>query len=234
MKKIGIIAAMNEEMQEIKNIMKNIEEKNIFNLKIFLGIIEDKECVLVECGIGKVNAARTTQILIDNFEIEFIINIGTAASTTDKLNITDVVIGKSLVQHDFDITAFGHEKGYITGVGRYINSDRTLLKRCEEVMNFIDTDNSYNVHVGTIASGDLFCTDKKVADNIYKEFGAICVEMESAAVAQICMLDNIPFIIIRSISDTPNGNNNIDFDEYLKIASKRGAHFLKEFVKKQG
>ena len=169
MKKIGIIAAMNEEMQEIKNIMSNIEEKNIYNLRFYIGIIENRECVLVECGIGKVNAARTTQILIDNFQVEFIVNIGTAASTIDKLNITDVVIGKRLVQHDFDITAFGHEKGYITGIGRFINSDENLLKKCEDVMNYIDTDNSYNVHVGTIASGDLFCTDKKVADNIYKE-----------------------------------------------------------------
>ncbi len=128
MKKIGIIAAMNEEMQEIKNIMNDIKEKNIYNLNFFVGQIEKKECVLVECGIGKVNAARTTQILIDNFDIEFIVNIGTAGATSKNLNITDVVIGEKLVQYDFDLTAFGREKGYITDIGKFLNSDKELIK----------------------------------------------------------------------------------------------------------
>ena len=232
MKKIGIIAAMNEEMQEIKKIMDNLTEKVIFDLVFYIGTIEDRECVLVECGIGKVNAARTTQILIDNFDIEFIVNIGTAASTNEKLNITDVVIGEKFVEYDFDITAFGHEKGYITGLGKYTQSDKQLVEKCKAVMDEIDTSNSYKVYIGTVASADMFCTDKKLAKKLYEEFDAICVEMESAAVAHICTLDKVPFIVIRSISDSPNGNNNIEFHEYLKIASKRGAQFLKELIKK--
>lgn len=231
MKSIGIIAAMNEEMQEIKNIMTDISQKNIYNLKFYLGKIENRDCVLVECGIGKVNAARTTQILIDNFDIGFIVSIGTAGAIDKKINIKDVVIGKKLVQYDFDLTAFGREKGYITDIGKFIESDEKLVNKCLVTMKKMDKDNDFNVYVGTIASADQFCTDRKVADDVHNEFGAMCVEMESAAVAQICKLDDIPFVIIRSISDSPNGNNNIDFDEYLKIASKRAAIFLKELVK---
>lgn len=231
MKNIGIIAAMNEEMQEIKNIMTNISQKNIYNLNFYMGKIENRDCVLVECGIGKVNAARTTQILIDNFDIDFIVNIGTAGAISDDINIKDVVIGQKLVQYDFDLTAFGREKGYITNVGKFIESDEKLVEKCLITMKKLDKSNDFNVYVGTIASADQFCTDRMIADEVYNEFGAICVEMESAAVAQICKLDNVPFVIIRSISDSPNGNNKIDFDEYLKIASKRAAIFLKELVK---
>ncbi len=231
MKKIGIIAAMNEEMQQIKNIMKNIVEKNIYNLKFFEGKIENKECVLVECGIGKVNAARTTQIMIDNYEIEYIVNIGTAGAIDEDLNVTDVVIGDKIAQHDFDITAFGHEKGYITGIGKYVYSNKNLVNKCKDIMQKLDKDNSYKVKVGSIASGDIFCTSRELANNISNEFNSSCVEMEGAAIGQVCYLDNIPFIIIRSISDSPNGNNNIDFDTYLEIASKRGARFLQELLK---
>lgn len=231
MKKIGIIAAMNEEMQQIKNIMKDVIENDIHNLKFFEGKIENKECVLVECGVGKVNAARTTQIMIDNYDIEYIVNIGTAGAIDKDLNVTDVVIGEKIAQHDFDITAFGHEKGYITGVGKYVYSNKELVNKCKDIMESIDKDNSYNVKVGAIASGDVFCTSRELADDIYNEFSASCVEMEGAAIGQICSLDNIPFIVIRSISDSPNGSNNIDFDTYLQIASKRGANFLQELLK---
>lgn len=231
MKKIAIIAAMNEEMQQIKNVMTNITENVIYNLHFFEGTISDKECVLVECGIGKVNAARTTQILIDNYDIEYVVNIGTAGGVDTSLNVTDVVIGEKLAQHDFDITAFGREKGFITGIGKYVYSDEKLVKKCKEAMESIAQDKSYKVLIGTIASGDTFCTDRNMANEIQKEFGALCVEMEGAAIGQICMLDNVPFIVIRSISDSPNGNNNIDFDEYITIASKRCAEFLKELLK---
>ena len=229
-KRIGIIAAMNEEMTEIKLKMTDIVENEISNLKFFEGKINNKDCVLVECGIGKVNAARTTQIMIDNFELEYVINIGTAGGLNENLGVTDVVIGEKLVQHDFDITAFGREKGFITGVGKFIESDKNLVKKCKDVMYGLDKENKFQVLTGVIASGDLFCTDKNLASSIRNEFGADCVEMEGAAIAQICYLDKIPFIVVRSISDSPNGKNHMDFDEYLQIASKRGAEFLENLL----
>ena len=229
-KKIGIIAAMNEEMIEIQKKMDNLKENKINNLIFFEGTIQNRECILVECGIGKVNAARTTQIMIDNYDIDFVINIGTAGGLNKILGVTDIVIGKRLVQHDFDITAFGREKGFITGVGKFIESDKKLVEKCENVMKQINKDKEFQVLSGIIASGDLFCTDEKQAQNIRDEFEADCVEMEGAAIAQICYLDEIPFVVIRSISDSPNGKNHMDFDEYLQIASKRGAEFLERFL----
>ncbi|MBQ2835991.1 MAG: 5'-methylthioadenosine/adenosylhomocysteine nucleosidase [Clostridia bacterium] len=229
MKKYGIIAAMQEEMQEIKNIMKEIEEQNIFELAFVKGKINDSEVILVEAGVGKVNAARVTQILIDNFEIEAIINVGSAGAANDGLEIGDIVIGEKLVQHDFDITAFGHPKGHISNVGQFVESDNLLIQKMEQTILSMQN-NDFKIKIGTIASGDIFCTELSMKQKIRNKFSADAIEMEGAAIAQVCKLDNMPFIVIRSISDKPNGNNNITFNEFLEKASKRCAKIIKEFL----
>lgn len=229
MKRYGIIAAMQEEMQEIKKIMTEIKERKIYELNFITGIIKNKEVVLVESGVGKVNAARTTQILIDNFELDEIINVGSAGAVNSELNIGDIVIGKKLVQHDFDITAFGHPKGYISNVGEYVESDSKLIEKMEQVILKLKKE-EYKIKIGTIVSGDIFCTEVKMKEKIRNKFNAEAVEMEGAAIAQVCKLDNIPFIIIRSISDTPNGSNNITFDQFLVKASKRCAEIIDFYV----
>ena len=188
----------------------------------------DKDIVLVEAGVGKVNAARVTQILIDKFNIEAIINVGSAGSANDELDIGDIVIGQKIAQHDFDITAFGHPKGYISNVGQYVESDVKLINKMEQTINKLDK-NEFKIKIGTIASGDIFCTELQMKNKIRNKFNADAIEMEGAAIAQVCKLDNIPFIIIRSISDKPNGNNEITFDKFLKKASKRCAIIIKEF-----
>ena len=229
MKKIGIIAAMEEEKNAIKNMMKDIKENKIYELIFTEGIINEKECVLVESGVGKVNSSRTTQIMIDKYDIEYVINTGSAGSATDELNIGDIVIGKKIVQHDFDITAFGHKKGYISNVGEYIFSDEKLINKFEEVVGAIDSE-EIKIKIGTIATGDIFCTEAKMKDKIKEKFGADAIEMEAASIAQVCYLDKIPFIIIRSISDTPNGKNEITFEQYLELASKKCAEILEKFI----
>ena len=209
---IGIIAAESKEMNEIKKLMKNIEEKDLFNLQFFTGIIEEAECVLVECGEGKVNAARTTQIMIDNFKIDKLVNVGSAGAINEDLNVKDVVIADKLVQYDFD------------------NCDKTLVEECKKAIENIENE-SYKVVIGTIATADSFCDKPEIAKMVRKEFNAECVEMEGAAVAQVCYLDKIPFLVIRGISDTPNGNNKIDFRKYLEIASKQSAKILQNLIK---
>jgi len=134
MKKIGIVVAMDEEFEAVENKMKDIQTKQIYNLRFTIGKIGKKECILVKSGVGKVHSARTTQVLIDNFDLEFIVNVGAAGSVNDMLQIGDVVIGKEVVQHDFDITAFGHSKGYITGVGNSIKCDEKLVEK----LKFLD------------------------------------------------------------------------------------------------
>lgn len=229
MKRIGIIAAMEEEKNAIKNIMKNIKEIKIYELVFIEGKINEKECILVESGVGKVNSSRTTQLMIDKYDVEYIINIGSAGSATNELKIGDIVIGERIVQHDFDITAFGHKKGYISNVGECIKSDKLLINRFIEVIKKIQDEN-INIKIGTIATGDIFCTDIKMRDKINKKFSADAIEMEAASIAQVCYLDKIPFIILRSISDNPDGKNEITFENYLELASKRCAEILKEFI----
>lgn len=245
---IGIIAAESKEMNEIKKLMEGIEEKDVFNLKFFKGKIENKDCVLVECGEGKVNAARTSQAMIDNFKIDKLINVGSAGAVNEELNIKDVVIGDKLVQYDFDISGLGYEKGEICNIGKFIYSDKELVEACKKAIENIEKQSckceknvnqnsneaeeasNYKAVIGTIASADRFCDKPEVAKEVRKEFGAECVEMEGAAVAQVCYLDKIPFLVIRGISDTPNGNNKMDFKQYLEIASKQSTKILKALL----
>ena len=230
MNRIGIIVAMQEELEEILKIMIDIKEKEIYEISFLNGKIENTEVVVVKSGVGKVNAARTTQILIDKLNVETVINVGSAGALNPFLNIGDIVIAEKLIQHDFDITAFDHDKGYITGVGDYIYSDSKLVKKLQSITNNIK-DETYKITTGVIASGDIFCTEVTMKNKIYSKFNAECVEMDGAAISQVCYLDKIPFVVIRSISDSPNGNNAIVFDEFVKLASKRCADILKEFFK---
>ena len=222
--KIGIIFAMLEELTELKKYLKIENEYKIFDLTFYEGKINNAMCVLVESGIGKVNEARATQILIDNMKVDYIFNIGVAGGVNSCLEVGDIVVGEKMVQHDFDITAFNHEKGYIPSVGKYILSDEYLLKVAMESIN--------DAKKGVIASGDIFCTDLKMSEKINQKFNALCVEMEGASIAQVCFLSHIPFLIIRSISDVPGKNNKIVYEKFLIDSSKKVAKGLFEILKR--
>lgn len=230
MKYIGIVVAMDEEREEILELMTNVQVKQIYNLRFLTGKINNRDCILIKSGVGKVNAARTTQVLLDNFEVEFVINAGAAGAVNYLLNIGDIVIAKHVVQHDFDITAFGHSKGYITGVGDKIQCDLGLVSAFENMLKNMP-ELSYNIKLGIVASGDIFCTSIDMKNKINSKFNADVVDMECAAVGQVCYLDDIPFISIRCISDVPDGQNEKTFDDNLKLASKRCAKLIYDFCK---
>lgn len=220
---IGIITATIEEFEAIKDIMKQAEEIKYYDLTFYTGKINIKNIVLVKCGVGKVNAARTTQILTDKFNVKSIINVGSAGGLNNNLEIGDIVIAKELVQHDFDITPFGHEKGYITDTGKFFKCDEKLINIFKNIKI-----EGIKITTGIIASGDIFCTDVHMKERIRDKFNAACCEMEGAAIAQVCYLNKIPFLVIRAISDIPNGKNHIDFDKFIKLASKNCAKIIKE------
>ena len=224
MNKIGIIFAMKEELDALKDYLEITNEYEIFELKFYEGLINNIKCILVESGVGKVNAARTTQILIDNMDVDCIFNIGVAGGLDQSLNVLDVVIADKLVQHDFDITAFNHEKGYIPNVGKFIACDEYLL-------NIATSFKDSSIKVGTIASGDIFCTDINMSTKINKKFNALAVEMEGASIAQVCFLNHIPFLVIRSISDIPGKNNTMVYEEFLTESSKKVASIMNEGLK---
>lgn len=228
MKKIGIIFAMREELNSLLKYLKIEKEYNIFDLKFYEGRLGNNYCILTESGIGKVNSTRCTQILIDNMNIDMIINIGVAGGISNKIKVCDIIIGEKLVQHDFDITAFNHEKGYIPNVGVYVESDKKLINIAKECTN----NKNYNVVSGIIASGDIFCKETWMSEKINTKFNALCVEMEGASIAQTCYLSNIPFIVIRSISDVPNNNNVLTYEEFLKKSSDNVSDFVYEMINK--
>lgn len=226
MKYIGIIAAEDKEVEAIKSLMLDVIEENVYNLTIFKGKIKDFSCLLVKAGIGKVNAGRTAQIIIDKFEISAVINVGAAGATSEKLKIGDVVISTSLIQHDFDVTAFGREKGFIPGVGKELEADSNLLKLCEEAVSLSDI----NYKKGIIATGDSFVSSSEEKLELSKTFEALCVEMEGGAIAQVCSLCDVPFVVIRSISDEVKGDARVDFEEFLETASKRCAEMIYNMI----
>jgi adenosylhomocysteine nucleosidase len=226
---IGIIGAMKEEVNSILSLMPHIEKTEYYGVKFYKGTINGKDCIVSEAGIGKVNAARSTQIMIDKYKPEYIINIGSAGALEPKLEIGDTVVSDNCIQHDVDITAFGHEKGYIAGV-RYIIADAGLVEKCRKAME-LTMDSKYKTYIGTVASGDQFISSQGVKEQIHKEFNAMCVEMEGAAIAYVCHLCKVPFVVIRSISDKAAEGNTIEFNEFLKLSADRCAHFIDMFTK---
>lgn len=229
MQRIGIMVAVDEEREAILNIMTDIKVEQIYNLRFLRGKIQEKDCVLVKSGVGKVNAARAAQVMIHNFDLSYMINLGAGGSINGMLNVGDVVIAKQVVQHDFDITAFGHSKGYISGIGDKVICDRELVNEMEQIIQSIPERN-YQIKIGVIATGDIFCAEPWMKDKIRVKFSADAVDMECAAIAQVCYLDNIAFIAVKSVSNTLNDKNANISDENLKLATKRCVNILKEFL----
>lgn len=222
MKTIGIIFAMQEELIELKNYLHINKEKKIYDLIFYEATLNNQNIILTESGIGKTNAARTTQILIDYYKPEAIFNIGVAGGIAKNLKVGDIIISTSLVQHDFDITAFDHPKGYIPNIGNTIPIDNNLLNTTKTIL---DT-NNISYKEGVIASGDIFCTKESMATKINTQFNALCVEMEGASIAQTSYLSKTPCLVIRSISDCPNNNNKVTYEEFLETSSKKVAQIM--------
>lgn len=220
--KIGIIFAMKEEMAALKDYIIITKEYKYYDLVFYESIYNNITCILVESGIGKVNSSRATQVLIDKFDIDYIFNVGVAGGISNDLLVGDIVIGEKLIQHDFDITSFDHEKGYIPNIGTYINSSDYLINLTKNIDN--------SIKYGVIASGDIFVTDTIMSNKIYKKFNALCVEMEGASIAQVAYLCKIPFLIVRCISDVPNNSNTITYNEFLESSSKNVAKLMIKII----
>jgi len=228
MKTIGIIFAMEEELDALKEYLKIDNINKIYDLTFYETNYHNKKIILCESGIGKVNAGRTTQIMIDYYKVNFIYNIGVAGGIDNSLSVGDIVISNEVVQHDFDITAFNHKKGYISNIGDSIKIDKELLENTKNILN----ENNILYKEGIIATGDIFCTEKKMGEKIHNKFNALCVEMEGAAIGQVAYLCKVPFIILRSISDTCNNNNKITYEEFLPTSCKKIAYAMNSIIKR--
>ena len=224
MKTIGIIGAMDEEVAFIKEISEIISAKNILGLDFFVGKYGSNSVVIVKCGIGKVNAAACTQVLIDHFAVDCVINVGVAGGIFADLKIGDVVISTDAVQHDIDVSALGDPIGTIPRMDEsYFKADEELIDLAEKAGETLE---GHNVYKGRVASGDKFISTQEQKTFLWNNFKAYCAEMEGAAMAHVCYLNRIPFVIIRSISDNADGSAGISYNEFKDTAAKNSSIIL--------
>ena len=232
--KIAIIGAMDCEISAIKKEMFDLKEENYADLKIFTGTINGKFIILAQSGIGKVNAALNTQYIIDTYKPNIIINTGVAGGISDELDIGDVVIGTYLVQHDFDVTVLGYAKGYMcTGVEKdkptKYYCDKELVEKFQSCLE--QNMSKQKIHQGVIASGDKFISGKEIKKEINEYFGAIAVEMEGCAIAQVATKNKIPFVVTRAISDLADGKVAQYQNEFEEKMSEVSTQTIKIFLK---
>ena len=234
MKKIGIIAPMEEEISELRKRLDISGVKTIACVDYLTGKISDrtnnKEVVIARCGIGKVNAAVCAQIMIDLFAVDCIINIGVAGGLQKCVKIGDIVVSDGVVQHDFDTVVFGDEPGLIPRLDKKVFEADVLLKDCAIAAVSSVCGGKNGLHTGLVASGDQFIAEKKVKERIVTVFGALCAEMEGAAIGQVCWLNDKPFVVIRSISDNADEEATQSFESFLLGAAKAAADIIEKML----
>lgn len=217
MKTIGIIGAMEVEVAILKEKMEDVRIIKKASMDFYEGILAGKKVVVVRSGIGKVNAGICAQILADVFSVDAIINTGIAGSLNKNINIGDIVLSTDIVQHDMDATGFGYRKGQIPQMPVFFfNADDNLRRLAAEVCKEVNPD--IQVFEGRIASGDQFVCDQDVKNRIVSEFSAYATEMEGAAIGQAAYLNEIPFLVVRAISDKADGSAQMDYSEFEKAA----------------
>lgn len=230
MSKIGIIGAMELEVNTLKAEMSVSRVVTKANMEFYEGSLNGADVVIVQCGIGKVNAALCTQILADLFEVTHIINTGVAGSLNPKLDIGDIVISRDALHHDMDVTIFGYRPGEVPQLGlREFPADEGLIRLAKESCEKVNPD--INVFLGRVVSGDQFISQNEVKDRLIQVFQGDCAEMEGASIAHGAYLNHIPFVIIRAISDKADNSAEMDYPAFEAAAAKRSAALVRELVK---
>lgn len=231
MKKIGIIGAMELEVEALKEQMdvKNIVEKA--SMKFYEGTLRGKDVVIVQCGIGKVNAGICVQILADLFQVDAVINTGVAGSLRAEINIGDIVVSTDACEHDMDVTALGYKQGIIPQMKEsFFKADRQLVEAAIEVCREVNPD--INVYEGRVLSGDRFISGEEIKNKLIDLFDGSCTEMEGAAIAHAAFLNEIPYVVIRAISDKADGSAHMDYPEFERAAAAHSAKLVENLVKR--
>ena len=223
---IAIIAAMDVEVEAIKEVMETSEKVCASGITMYKGSIEGKKVILMKSGVGKGMAAMSLAILFENYVIDKVVNVGTAGGLKADQEVLDAVISTSVVQHDFDTTIIDGPEG----LGLRFDADEALVNTCDEVLHEMQV----RCMRGVIASGDQFIAEDdklKRLETFFPE--AICAEMEAGAIGQVCAHYHVPFVILRSLSDVAHKeDSHMDFLTYAKHASKRSATLCKELMKR--
>ncbi|GLH64860.1 5'-methylthioadenosine/S-adenosylhomocysteine nucleosidase [Parageobacillus sp. G301] len=226
--KIAIIGAMEEEVTILRDKIEDREETVIANCEFSTGRLNGADVILLKSGIGKVNAAMSTAILLERFRPDYVINTGSAGGFLSTLNVGDVVISNEVVHHDVDVTAFGYEYGQVPGMPARYKADETLVKIAEQNAKQIK---DIQVVTGLIATGDSFMNDPARVEFVRGKFPDLCaVEMEAAAIAQVCTQFAVPFVIIRALSDIAGKESDVSFEQFLDTAAKHSADLVLSIV----
>ena len=217
--KLGIIGAMDSEVAALQNALSDKQEYNYAKMHFCTGTLEGVDAVVVKCGIGKVNAAMCVQLLKDLFHVTHIINTGVAGALSADLDIGDIVISTEAVQHDFDLSPIGFQKAEIPPFGCVaFPADETMQRKVLQAAQ--DANLDVSVFSGRICSGDQFIAGTEQKQRISDAFGGLCAEMEGASVAQACCANDLPFVILRAISDRADASGGISFAEFEASAAK--------------
>lgn len=228
---LGIIGAMEIEVDTLKSRMEVEDVVKKASMEFYKGTYKGKNVVIVRSGVGKVNAAICTQILVDIFGADAVINTGIAGSLQAKIDIGDIVVSTDAIQHDMDATGFGYAKGVIPQMDTSVFiADETLRKLAKEACEAVNMD--IHVHEGRVVSGDQFVSDQCVKNSILENFEAYCTEMEGAAIAQAAYLNNIPFVIIRAISDKADGSASMDYSTFEAKAVEHSVNLVDAMIER--
>lgn len=225
---IGIIGAMEEEVAILKDKIKNLEEIKIAHVIFYKGNLEGKDIILTQSGIGKVNVAISTTLLINQFKPDLIINTGSAGALDKSLNVGDVVVSDMVAYHDADARAFGYQLGQIPQMPAQFVADKALINKAIEAIE----QQQINAKTGLIVSGDSFIGTSEQRMAIKTNFPqAMAAEMEATAIAQTCHQFNRPFIITRAISDLADGDAGITFEAFLEKAAISSSEIVEHLIK---
>jgi adenosylhomocysteine nucleosidase len=225
---IGLVMAMEEELAPFLKYIEDLKLDVVSGKKIYSGKISGKPVIIILSGIGKVNASMGAQILIRDFDAEKIINVGVAGGLKSDMELGDIVIGDSLVQHDMDATVFGDPHGQVPRLDTFeFKSDEAMVALAVDLSRKID---KVNVFRGRVVTGDQFLTSKEKVAWLVSEFGAIAAEMEGASIAQTAYLNGTPFLIVKSISDKGDSNSRADYESFKEDAIENYVSFIKEII----
>ena len=225
--RIGVIGAMQMEIDNLKKSLENSSVEEISSVKFVKGTIGDVEVVAAVCGVGKVFAAICTEAMILTYHVDRIINIGVAGTLCSDLGVMDVALANQVVQHDMNTSALGDPIGLLSGLNQvFLPSDekmRTLLCSCLK-------DKGIHYEVGTIATGDLFLHKETQKTLLHERFNAIAGEMEGGSIGHVCFVNKVPFAILRSISDGEGGA--MDYQTFAEKAALQSIEVVKEFIER--
>lgn len=227
---IGIIGAMDVEVNTLKQKVKNKTVTNIAGIDFVMGDIEGVMAVVAQCSPGKVNAALCSQAMIDRFSPDCIINVGVGCSLSPEVVIKNIVIASDVCEYDIDITALGEPRGFINGLNMTKVPTDTALS---DALARAAINCGERIHRGTVASGDTFIAGEELKHSLKTDFGAICGEMEGGAIGHTCAANGIPFAVLRSISDGGDENALMDYPTFKNIAAKLSTSIILEYIATQ-